>query len=362
MTSQPNRARAGARIILTLAATVVLVAGMRAAATLLLPMLAAAFLAILCIPPMRRLRAMGLPDGLAIGVVVAGATLALIGVSAVIGRSVVAFQDQMPEYHARLSAMIESGTSWLTDLGIDVSGLNLAESFSSGALFDLVTDAAAQLLGALSNVMLVVLTMIFILLEARSLPDKVRRAVSDPEATLSQFSQAAEHVQKYLSIKTVISLITGVLVAILMWALGIDFPLLWGLVTFLFNFIPNIGSIISAVPPVLLALVQLGPIPAALAAVGQLAINLVLGNMVEPKLMGERLGMSTLVVFVSMVFWGWVWGAMGMLLSVPLTVIVKILLEHTTDMKWIAVLLGPASASPKAALAEPATTGTASPK
>lgn len=346
MSLVPQRTGAGARILVILAAIVIVVAGLKAAAGLLLPILAAAFFAILCIPPMRRLRALGLPDGLAIGVVVAGATLALLGVSAVIGRSVVAFQVQMPEYGARLDAMIGSATQWLTAHGIDASGLTVSESFSSGALFDLVTDAAAQLLSALSNIILVVFTLILILFEARDLPDKIRRAVADPDSTLAQFSEAADHVQKYLAIKTVVSLITGVLVAGLMWALGVDFPLLWGLITFLFNFIPNIGSIISAVPPVLLALVALGPVPAALAALGQVIINIVLGNIVEPKLMGERLGMSTLVVFLSMVFWGWVWGPMGMLLSVPLTVILKLVLEHTTDLHWIAVLLGPAKAAP----------------
>ena len=122
--------------------------------------------------------------------------------------------------------------------------------------------------------------------------------------------------------------------------LGLGFPLLWGLVAFIFNYIPNLGSILAAIPPVLLALVQFGPARAAVVAVGYLVINIGLANFLEPYLMGRRLGLSTLVVFLSLVFWGWVWGPVGMLLSVPLTVIVKIALENTKDFRWVAIMLG----------------------
>ena len=146
-------------------------------------------------------------------------------------------------------------------------------------------------------------------------------------------------VQNYLAIKTAVSVFTGVLVGIWVWALGLDLPLLWGLVAFIFNYIPNLGSILAAVPAVLLALVQFGPGRAAVVASGYLAINLVFGNDVEPMMLGRRLGLSTLVVFMSRVFWGWVWGPVGMLLSVPLTMMLKIAMENTEDLRWVAVML-----------------------
>jgi len=127
------------------------------------------------------------------------------------------------------------------------------------------------------------------------------------------------------------------------WILGVDFPVLWGLLAFLFNFIPNIGSILAAVPPVLLALVQFGIGRTLAVAGGYVAVNMVVGNVIEPMVFGRKLGLSNLVVFLSLVFWGWIWGPVGMLLSVPLTMVVKLALEHSEQYHWVAVLLGPTS-------------------
>ena len=159
-----------------------------------------------------------------------------------------------------------------------------------------------------SNTFLVLLTVIFILMEAAGFSGKLRRAFG--EATdLGQFERMTQQVQKYLVIKTAISAITGTVVGLWAAVMGLDFALLWGVTAFLFNFIPNLGSIIAAVPAVLLAVVQFGPGRAAVIAVGYLVINIGFGSFVEPMLLGRRLGLSTLVVFVSLVFWGWVWGA-----------------------------------------------------
>jgi predicted PurR-regulated permease PerM len=167
---------------------------------------------------------------------------------------------------------------------------------------------------------------------------------------MGQFERMTQQVQKYLVIKTAISATVGTLVGLWVAAFGLDFPLLWGLLAFLFNFIPNLGSIFAAIPAVLLAIVQFGPGRAAVIAVGYVVINIVLGNFMEPTLMGRRLGLSTLVVFVSLVFWGWVWGPVGMLFSVPLTMVIKIALENTEEFRWVAVML---DANPVAAESRP---------
>ena len=147
-----------------------------------------------------------------------------------------------------------------------------------------------------------------------------------------------------MTLKTVLSLLTGVLVAALNALLGVDYPVLWGLLAFFFNFVPNIGSIIAAVPAVLLALIQTDLTTTLLTAAGYVIINVGIGNFLEPRVMGRGLGLSTLVVFLSLVFWGWVLGPIGMLLSVPLTMIVKVTLENFEQTHWIAVLL---SANPE---------------
>ncbi len=201
------------------------------------------------------------------------------------------------------------------------------------------------LLSTVSSTFVVTLILVFMLLEAAVLPIKIRSALGSPDADLQRFTKAAGEIQKYLGLKTAISAVTGLLIGTWVAILGLDFALTWGFLAFLLNFIPNIGSIIAAVPAVLLALVQLGPAEAILVAAGFLVVNVVLGNLVEPQLMGRTLGMSTLVVFLSLVFWGWLWGPVGMFLSVPLTMILKIGMENSRDLKPIAIMLD----SPRAA-------------
>jgi predicted PurR-regulated permease PerM len=141
-------------------------------------------------------------------------------------------------------------------------------------------------------------------------------------------------------LKTIFSLATGVAIWIWLAIIGVDFALLWGLVAFLLNYVPSIGSIIAAIPAILLALIQLGVGPAVLAGLGYVVVNVVFGSILEPRFMGRGLGLSTLVVFLSLVFWGWILGPVGMVLSVPLTMIVKIAMESNEDTRWIAVMLG----------------------
>ncbi|EXJ12798.1 AI-2E family transporter [Nitrincola nitratireducens] len=147
-------------------------------------------------------------------------------------------------------------------------------------------------------------------------------------------------VNQYLVIKTTISLVTGVLVTLWLWWLDVDFPVLWGLIAMLMNYIPNVGSLIAAIPAVLLSLVQLGVSDAIFVASGYLVINIIMGNLIEPRFMGKGLGLSPLVVFLSLILWGWLFGPVGMFLSIPLTMIVKIALEQNESTRWIAIMLG----------------------
>jgi predicted PurR-regulated permease PerM len=164
--------------------------------------------------------------------------------------------------------------------------------------------------------------------------------MDDASGSLKRFEAFSNAVNQYLAIKTLVSIFTGFAVGIWLWVLGVDFPLLWGVSAFLLNFIPNIGSIIAALPAVMLAFVQLGGVSSGLAALGFLVVNLVVGNIIEPRYMGKGLGLSTLVVFLSLILWGWVFGAVGMLLSIPLTIIVKLALEANPKTRWLALMLG----------------------
>jgi predicted PurR-regulated permease PerM len=149
-----------------------------------------------------------------------------------------------------------------------------------------------------------------------------------------------QNLGRYLGIKTVVSMATGVCAGVLTWSIGLDFPLLWAMLAFLLNYVPTIGSIIAAVPAVLLALVQIGPGAAGATALGFISINVVFGNFLEPRLMGYGVGISPLVVFVGLVAWGFIFGPVGMLLSVPLTMTLKMALENDDRTRWVAILLG----------------------
>jgi predicted PurR-regulated permease PerM len=328
------------RYLLTAASIVVVIAGLKAAAPVLLPVLLAAMFAIVAIPPIRFLERRGCPGWLSVALIMLAASLVILFVSAVVAGSIHAFRESLPEYRARLDEIMADGFALLSRLGVDLSPDELSKKIDTGAIWDLVGDTAGGVVRMMSNLFLVLLLLIFMLFEAGGFGNKLRRALGDPDADLGEYTQAADRVYQYLFIKACVSAATGILVSLLTWGAGVDFPLLWGMVAFMFNFVPNIGSIIAAVPAVLLALIQHGALTATGVGAGYLVINLVLGNAVEPKIMGEKLGLSTLVVFLSLLFWGWLWGPVGMLLSVPLTVIVKIVLEHSQQFRGAAILLG----------------------
>ncbi len=328
---------AGMRFLIGAACLVVLVAGLRAVAQIALPFLVAVFLAVVSVPFMSWLQRRRVPRPLAVlcTVLAAISVISLLGL--VVGRSINEFTAAAPRYQDRLQELIDSAVGLAADVGLPVEEWSSFELLPVG-LFDLLGGALGAIASFASNTFLVLLTVIFILVEAVGFSTKLRAAFGEG-AHFGQLERMTQQVQNYLVIKTAISATTGLLVGLWVAALGLDFALLWGLVAFLLNFIPSLGSIIAAVPAVLLAVVQLGLPRAGVIALGYVGINIVFGNFVEPMLMGRRLGLSTLVVFVSLVFWGWVWGPIGMLFSVPLTMVVKIALENTEEFRWVAVML-----------------------
>jgi predicted PurR-regulated permease PerM len=193
---------------------------------------------------------------------------------------------------------------------------------------------------ALSNIILILLTVTFILLEASSFPFKLRAVLGDPLQAFPQFTRFVDDMKRYMIIKTGISLSAGILIGIWLSILGVESPVLWGFLAFLLHYVPNVGAIIAGIPAVLLTLVQLGIGHAALAAAGYLTVGFILGNVVEPQLMGRRLGLSTLVVFLSLVFWGSLLGVIGVVLCIPFTMTLKFACEFNKSTRWVAILLG----------------------
>ncbi len=328
-----------------LAAFVVVVAGIKAAEELMVPFLLAAFLATIAATPVFWMARHRIPVGVAIAVVVAALIAVLVGVGAVVASSVEDFREQMPFYRDRLNGLVDSGAAMIEALGLDLPEVTELSGLDPSQAFILAGNTLAGFGNVLSNGFLILLTVIFILGEASSFPGKLKAVLKVPERDLPHFRRFAENVNRYIAIKTAISAATGIVAGIAMWIIGVDFPALWGLLAFLLNYVPTIGSLIAAAPPVLLALVQLGAWQAVAAAAVFAVGNVAFGNVVEPRFMGRGLGLSTLVVFLSLVFWGFLLGPVGMLLSVPLTMTAKIALEANPATTWLALLLGPATAS-----------------
>lgn len=326
--------------LIHLAAFVVIIAGMKAASSLMVPFFLAVFLAITCAPLLFWLQNRGIPQ--LIGLLLILAVVAGIWVLLVIfvGSSLGDFSRNVPYYQERLTILTKEGLSWLSAIGLPFDATMLEEIFNPGKIMKMVAGTLNGLSGMLKNAFLIMLTFIFLLLEASGIPYKIKAIRGNSEASLSEYVAITEGVNRYLAIKTMTSLTTGGIVFSFLHLQGVDFAILWALIAFLLNFIPNIGSIIAAIPAILLSLVQLGPSQAILTAIGFLFVNVVVGSIVEPRIMGKGIGLSTLVVFLSLTFWGWVLGPIGMLLSVPLTMTVKIALGNSESTRWISILLG----------------------
>jgi len=344
------------RVLVVAACVVVLVAGLRAASSVIEPFLIALFVVTLSLPVLFWLK-QRLPAMLAVLGTILLDIAVLAAVGSLVGTTVNQLAGDMDKYEGRLTELIDDGSAWLEERGLqpewlaapDASErLGLLSRFDSSLLVDFANQALRYTATAFSSLLIIAFIVIFMLFEAATFRAKVRMAFTGDSAE-ERFTRVMREIQHYIGIKTMVSAATGLLIGAWVGLLGVDFFIFWGLVAFVLNFIPNLGSIIAAVPTTLLAMVQIGVGRGLLVALGYLVVNMVIGNLIEPHLMGRRLGLSTLVVVLSLVFWGWVWGPIGMLLSVPLTMVLKIMLENTEEFRWVAVLLGDSRAAERMA-------------
>jgi predicted PurR-regulated permease PerM len=331
--------RPGQSILITGACLIVILAGLKNAQQLVVPFFLATFIAILCLPTLKWLEGRKIPGFLAVFIVINIALFFGLILALFIGTSVHDFTLTLPTYEQQIREETRALFDWLNNYGIAISSQVVLDYFDPSAAMKIAANTLSGLGTVLTNGFLILLTVVFILLEASSMPEKLKHALPNATSSLDNFTRITYSVQRYLAMKTLLSAVTGLIITAGMLILDVDYAILWGLLAFLLNYIPNIGSIIAAVPAFLLGLVQHGIIIALVIAGIYVGVNVVIGNMVEPRFMGNRLGLSPLVVFISLVFWGWILGPVGMLLSVPLTMILKIALETTDEWRWLAVLL-----------------------
>jgi len=330
------------RALLVAAAVIIIIAGLKQSASLIVPFLLSVFIAVISFPPMCRLQQLGVPKGLALSLVILMVVVIGISLTFLIGSSLRDFSQMMPEYQSKITDEWRYVLQWLEQHGFSVVG-SARDLVNPAATVGLVSAILKGFGNVLTDSFLIMLTVVFILLEAAGLTRKfiAMHDDDDDDKDVRFVEVFVDKLRHYMSIKTLISLFTGAFIGLSLWLIGVDYPILWAVLAFMLNFVPNIGSIIAAVPAVLLTIVQLGVPSALLVAAVYTAVNIIIGSFVEPKFMGKGLGLSTLVVFVSLVFWGWVLGPVGMLLSVPLTITVKLALDINPETRWLGHLLGP---------------------
>lgn len=327
----------GIKFWIIAASIVVVISGIRAMESLVTPLFLSLFITAICYGPYIWIQKKGLPQFASLIIVILGVAGITSIIVAVIGASVSGFIEKMPFYEEKFNLYWSDIHQWFIEIGWLEKNAGLLDQVKPSSIMSIAGSVFTGLGNLMSDFILILLMIIFMLLEI-SLFTKKMMLISP--TSLRKLDNITHNMNAYFGTKTLTSFITGVLITIALSIIGVDFPILWGFLAFLLNFIPNIGSVIAAIPAVLLALVQLNPPSAVIVGVVYIVVNGVIGNIVEPKLMGKNLGLSSLIVFLSLIFWGWILGTVGMLLAVPLTMTIKIIFDSMEETKNIGLLMG----------------------
>lgn len=337
------------RTLVAIAAMVVILAGVKLAGEVVVPFLLSLFIAIICSPTIKFMTDRKVPHWLAMTLLFVFILIIFFFLLGLINSTIREFTQSIPQYRILLNERISDilALAQRFNLPINISRESVMEYFDPSVLMNFVSRVLLSFSGVVTNVFVLLLVVIFMLLEAPTIKHKLALALSQNSQDVVReeryLNRVLQGVIGYLGVKTVTSLMTGIAIWILLKIAGVQYAILWATLSFLLNYIPNIGSIIAAVPIIVQALLLNGFGTGLVTAAGVLAINMVIGNILEPRMMGRTLGLSTLIVFLSLLFWGWLLGTVGMLLSVPLTMAFKIALEADTSTIKYAALLGEVS-------------------
>ena len=329
-------------VALTIMAILVILLVIRYAQAIMVPFLLSVFVAIIISVPVGFLKKLGLSVPFSIGAVLTIVLIVEVLIAWFLGNTLSQFNDALPGYQERLNELTVGFTDWLVNRGINISTSGILQVLDPKMALAFVNTLMLGVGEVLSNAVLIMFTVLFMLLEGWSFPEKLyaMRGIRGG-VVMAEIVKVIDSTKHYIAIKTLTSMATGVFIGIGLALLGLDYAVLWGGLAFALNFIPNIGSIIAAVPALLLSLLQLGPTNTLIVMAIYAGVNTLIGSVIEPSIMGRRVGLSTLVVFLALVFWGWLLGPVGMLLSVPLTMVIKFAAQSSEQTEWLAVLLSP---------------------
>ena len=339
----------GLIVLLGTAGAVVTVGGMRAIAGLLAPVFLALMLAVTVGPISGWLRRRGAPVWVAVLATVSTVYLLLLGLGAALAVSVARLVELMPSYAGRFAALHDDVVRALAGVGIDADQIRtvLDQVTDPGSVAHLVGFVFGGVSAALSNALLLLALLLFMCLDAVNLPERLRRTAAERPQIVGALTGFAGGTRRYLLVSTVFGLIVAVIDTLMLWPLGVPLPVLWGLLAFITNYIPNIGFIVGLVPPALLALLEGGTSRMLTVIALYCLVNFVVQSVVQPKIVGDAVGLSTTVSFLSLVFWAWVLGPLGALLAIPLSLLAKgLLVDIDPSTRWINALLSGGPARP----------------
>jgi predicted PurR-regulated permease PerM len=329
---------------------------MRLASGLLSTIIFSVFVAILCLPIMRWLQRKRLPTWAALLVLIMGVLASGVALILFILFSLGHLSDNLPAYQTQLTALGAQLQGWLVRTGIEPSSAKLP-AIAPGTIINTIANLLGQTLNGLILGLLILIGVVFTMLESDHFGLKLRAGLGASHPVVLQLARFSTQVQQFFYLRTINNLIVAVGSAIFLLVMGIDFALVWAVLIFFLSYVPNIGIIIACLPAVALALIQYGVGTALLVVVGLTAINYIGDYALTPRLMSQGLGLSQFTVFFSFFVWAYIFGAVGGLLSVPLTLLVKLLLEASDSTRWLAVLMDDqVPATPAAAHAEGAIT------
>lgn len=327
------------RVLLAAAALVIVIAGMKAANSLIAPFLMAVFVAIVFAPSLFWLERKGVPHSLSVLIVLT--LIGLVGTLIVLwlGNSLAEISSILPGYKAKLTILYVQFQTWLGSWGVKLPEIQALNILNPDNLVKMLNTLLNSLSGLVGDALIVFIAVLFLMIDITRVPSKLKSLFDQPEKSMPYLVKFSDTVIRYLALKSITSAITSVFVAILLWYFNYDFIALWAVLAFLLNFIPYLGSALAAAAPIMIGLIDHSGVTAIWVAIGYVAINILVGQIIETRLIGTTLNLSSFVVFVSLTFWGWVLGPVGMFLSIPLTMLLLIGLQSNDNTRRYATLL-----------------------
>lgn len=326
------------------ASFIIVVAGIKAASNLVVIFLMALFLTAISLSPFLWLRKKKVPNVVALLIVILGISIILFAFGFLLSSTISGFSERVPFYEDKITKSWENLNIFLSNKGLIDDDFNFMSLIKSKSILSSSTGVLTSFTKFISDPFIVFFIYIFMMLEVTSFGKKMRLISRN---SMPELEKIIKNIRLYFGIKTITSLATGLIIYISLLIIGVDFALLWGLLAFMLNYIPSIGSIIAAIPAVILAFIQFGIFEGTITAVVYLVVNSVIGSIIEPPLLGKNLGLSPLVVFISLLFWGYVLGPIGMLIAAPLSMIIKIVFDSRESTKAIGIILGDSSSIKK---------------